>query len=69
MASTEVRQKLHDFLLNKSSKDVSPSGHPLNQRSKFWYMYVMFLLAETHSSVASFVFSQALCNITEVDQN
>ncbi|XP_060798612.1 histone deacetylase 9-B isoform X2 [Neoarius graeffei] len=34
MASTEVRQKLHDFLLNKSAKDTPPSGHPLNQRAK-----------------------------------
>ncbi|KAK3532034.1 hypothetical protein QTP86_003478 [Hemibagrus guttatus] len=34
MASTEVRQKLHDFLLNKSTKDTLASGHPLNQRAK-----------------------------------
>ncbi|XP_046690868.1 histone deacetylase 9-B isoform X2 [Silurus meridionalis] len=34
MASTEVRQKLHDFLLNKSAKDTPSSGHPLNQRAK-----------------------------------
>lgn len=40
MASTEVRQKLHDFLLNKSAKDTPPPGHPLNQRAKLWYMYV-----------------------------
>ncbi|XP_076865999.1 histone deacetylase 9-B isoform X2 [Brachyhypopomus gauderio] len=34
MASTEVRQKLHDFLLSKTAKDVPPSCHPLSQRSK-----------------------------------
>ncbi|XP_016428390.1 histone deacetylase 9-B-like [Sinocyclocheilus rhinocerous] len=38
MASTEVRQKLHDFLMSKSAKDPSASGagYPLN-RSKLWY--------------------------------
>ncbi|XP_052388328.1 histone deacetylase 9-B isoform X2 [Carassius gibelio] len=38
MASTEVRQKLHDFLMSKSAKDpsVSSAGYPLN-RSKLWY--------------------------------
>uniref|UniRef100_A0A8C2PSL9 histone deacetylase n=1 Tax=Cyprinus carpio TaxID=7962 RepID=A0A8C2PSL9_CYPCA len=38
MASTEVRQKLHDFLMSKSAKDPSASGagYPLN-RSQLWY--------------------------------
>ncbi|XP_026145172.1 histone deacetylase 9-B-like isoform X2 [Carassius auratus] len=38
MASTEVRQKLHDFLMSKSAKDPSAStaGYPLN-RFKLWY--------------------------------
>ncbi|XP_050993555.1 LOW QUALITY PROTEIN: histone deacetylase 9-B [Labeo rohita] len=38
MASTEVRQKLHDFLMSKSAKDpsVSGAGYPLS-RSKLWY--------------------------------
>lgn len=38
MASTEVRQKLHDFLMSKSTKDlsVSSTGFPLS-RSKLWY--------------------------------
>ncbi|XP_062871115.1 histone deacetylase 9-B isoform X2 [Trichomycterus rosablanca] len=49
MASTEVRQKLHDFLLNKSSKDMSPSGHPLNQRSKFWYITTQHMSMEQNS--------------------
>ncbi|XP_051992180.1 histone deacetylase 9-B-like [Xyrauchen texanus] len=39
MASTEVRQKLHNFLMSKSAKDPSTScaGYPLSQRSKLWY--------------------------------
>ncbi|XP_058610491.1 histone deacetylase 9-B isoform X2 [Onychostoma macrolepis] len=38
MASTEVRQKLHDFLMSKSAKDLSASGagYPLTH-SKLWY--------------------------------
>uniref|UniRef100_A0A8C1T8R0 histone deacetylase n=2 Tax=Cyprinus carpio TaxID=7962 RepID=A0A8C1T8R0_CYPCA len=38
MASTEVRQKLHDFLMSKSAKDPSASGagYPLNH-SQLWY--------------------------------
>ncbi|KAK7124249.1 hypothetical protein R3I94_018572 [Phoxinus phoxinus] len=38
MASTEVRQKLHDFLMSKSARDpsVSGAGYPLS-RSKLWY--------------------------------
>ncbi|KAG1948348.1 histone deacetylase 9-B isoform X1 [Pimephales promelas] len=38
MASTEVRQKLHDFLMSKSAKDpsVSGAGYPLSH-SKLWY--------------------------------
>uniref|UniRef100_A0A8C1VZS6 histone deacetylase n=1 Tax=Cyprinus carpio TaxID=7962 RepID=A0A8C1VZS6_CYPCA len=38
MASTEVRQKLHDFLMSKSAKDPSASGagYPLS-RSKLWF--------------------------------
>ncbi|XP_056597929.1 histone deacetylase 9-B isoform X2 [Triplophysa dalaica] len=37
-ASTEVRQKLHNFLMSKSAKDpsVSSAGFPLS-RSKLWY--------------------------------
>ncbi|XP_065141031.1 histone deacetylase 9-B isoform X1 [Paramisgurnus dabryanus] len=37
-ASTEVRQKLHDFLMSKSAKDPSltSAGFPLS-RSKLWY--------------------------------
>ncbi|XP_041933398.1 histone deacetylase 9-B [Alosa sapidissima] len=43
MASTEVRQKLHDFLLNKSAKELSPNctGHPSAHRPKIWYMPVV----------------------------
>ncbi|XP_051526934.1 histone deacetylase 9-B isoform X2 [Myxocyprinus asiaticus] len=39
MASTEVRQKLHDFLMSKSAKDPSTfsAGYPLSQRAKLWY--------------------------------
>lgn len=37
MASTEVRQKLHDFLMSKSKDpSVSGAGYPLS-RSKLWY--------------------------------
>lgn len=45
MASTEVRQKLHDFLMSKSAKDpsVSGAGYPLS-RSKLWYRYIIALL-------------------------
>lgn len=41
MASTEVRQKLHDFLISKSAKDlsVSSAGFPLSC-SKLWYRCV-----------------------------
>lgn len=44
MASTEVRQKLHDFLMSKSAKDpsVSGAGYPLS-RSKLWYRYISLL--------------------------
>ncbi|XP_051948738.1 histone deacetylase 9-B-like isoform X2 [Xyrauchen texanus] len=39
MASTEVRQKLHDFLMSKSAKDPSTfsAGYPLSQHAKLWY--------------------------------
>ncbi|KAK2836295.1 hypothetical protein Q7C36_014164 [Tachysurus vachellii] len=49
MASTEVRQKLHDFLLNKSSKDTPASGHPLNQRAKLWYITSQHMSMEQKS--------------------
>ncbi|XP_049331678.1 histone deacetylase 9-B isoform X1 [Astyanax mexicanus] len=49
MASSEVRQKLHDFLLSKSSKDVLPSGHPLNQHSKLWYITSQHMSMEQNS--------------------
>uniref|UniRef100_A0AAR2LTA1 histone deacetylase n=1 Tax=Pygocentrus nattereri TaxID=42514 RepID=A0AAR2LTA1_PYGNA len=49
MASSEVRQKLHDFLLSKSAKDGSPSGHPLNQHSKLWYITSQHMSLEQNS--------------------
>ncbi|KAB5530729.1 hypothetical protein PHYPO_G00132740 [Pangasianodon hypophthalmus] len=49
MASTEVRQKLHNFLLNKSAKDTPPSGHPLNQRAKLWYITSQHMSMEQKS--------------------
>ncbi|KAM9494434.1 histone deacetylase 9-B isoform 2-T2 [Clarias gariepinus] len=49
MASTEVRQKLHDFLLNKSAKDTPPPGHPLNQRAKLWYITSQHMSMEQQS--------------------
>ncbi|KAK3511800.1 hypothetical protein QTP70_023175 [Hemibagrus guttatus] len=49
MASTEVRQKLHDFLLNKSTKDTLASGHPLNQRAKLWYITSQHMSMEQKS--------------------
>ncbi|KAI5091920.1 histone deacetylase 9-B-like isoform X1, partial [Silurus meridionalis] len=49
MASTEVRQKLHDFLLNKSAKDTPSSGHPLNQRAKLWYITSQHMSMEQKS--------------------
>ncbi|XP_053468650.1 histone deacetylase 9-B isoform X2 [Ictalurus furcatus] len=49
MASTEVRQKLHNFLLNKSAKDTPPPGHPLNQRAKLWYITSQHMSMEQNS--------------------
>ncbi|XP_036423448.1 histone deacetylase 9-B [Colossoma macropomum] len=49
MASSEVRQKLHDFLLSKSAKDGPPSGHPLNQHSKLWYITSQHMSLEQNS--------------------
>ncbi|XP_058234065.1 histone deacetylase 9-B isoform X2 [Hemibagrus wyckioides] len=49
MASTEVRQKLHDFLLNKSTKDMPAPGHPLNQRAKLWYITSQHMSMEQKS--------------------
>ncbi|KAG5264339.1 hypothetical protein AALO_G00252650 [Alosa alosa] len=51
MASTEVRQKLHDFLLNKSAKELSPNGtgHPSAHRPKIWYMPTQHLSVDQSS--------------------
>ncbi|XP_063041706.1 histone deacetylase 9-B isoform X2 [Engraulis encrasicolus] len=51
MASTEVRQKLHDFLLSKSAKDPSPNGtaHSVAHRPKIWYMATQHMSAEQSS--------------------
>ncbi|KAI4885236.1 hypothetical protein NFI96_012603, partial [Prochilodus magdalenae] len=49
MASSEVRQKLHDFLLSKSAKDGPPTGHPLNQHSKLWYIASQHMSMEQNS--------------------
>ncbi|XP_066530657.1 histone deacetylase 9-B [Hoplias malabaricus] len=49
MASSEVRQKLHDFLLSKSAKDSPPSGHSLNQHSKLWYLTSQHMSMEQNS--------------------
>ncbi|KAK1785511.1 hypothetical protein P4O66_018873 [Electrophorus voltai] len=49
MASTEVRQKLHDFLLSKTAKDVAPSCLPLSQRSKLWYITSQHVSMEQNS--------------------
>lgn len=39
VASTEVKQKLQEFLLSKSTKDGTPNGVPqkIAQSSKLWY--------------------------------
>ncbi|KAJ8288102.1 hypothetical protein COCON_G00007610 [Conger conger] len=39
VASTEVKQKLQEFLLSKSTKDPGPNGvsHPLGHHPKLWY--------------------------------
>ncbi|KAK2903287.1 hypothetical protein Q8A67_008000 [Cirrhinus molitorella] len=39
VASTEVKQKLQEFLLSKSTKDGTPNGVPqkISQSSKLWY--------------------------------
>ncbi|XP_030644755.1 histone deacetylase 9-B [Chanos chanos] len=51
MASTEVRQKLHDFLLSKSAKDTSPNGtgHAIGHRPKLWYMATEHMSVEQSS--------------------
>lgn len=43
MASTEVKQKLQEFLLSKS-KDPAANGnnHSLGRHPKLWYMWVEF---------------------------
>ncbi|XP_062899824.1 histone deacetylase 9-like isoform X3 [Mobula hypostoma] len=40
MASTEVKQKLQEFLLSKSAKETSMSGqsHSVSQHPKLWYL-------------------------------
>ncbi|KAI4896694.1 hypothetical protein NFI96_009137 [Prochilodus magdalenae] len=47
VASTEVKQKLQEFLLNKSTKDPMPNGscHALSHSSKIW------LTASHHTSL------------------
>uniref|UniRef100_A0AAY4DAZ3 histone deacetylase n=1 Tax=Denticeps clupeoides TaxID=299321 RepID=A0AAY4DAZ3_9TELE len=50
-ASTEVRQKLHDFLLSKLAKDpsVGSPGQPLPHPSKIWYMATQHMSMEQSS--------------------
>ncbi|XP_012686957.1 histone deacetylase 9-B isoform X2 [Clupea harengus] len=51
MASTEVRQKLHDFLLSKSAKEPlsNGTGHPSAHRPAIWYMATQHMSVDQSS--------------------
>jgi len=46
VASTEVKQKLQEFLLSKSATKDSPANgknHSVSRHPKLWYTYVQYL--------------------------